>query len=415
MNNGVPPIGLFRRLADTLSEPLASVPASLSGVLTPMVSHTALVMLTADASGGRVQGFGDPQFTRDLQGLDLDALRRAATGVETVQRAPIRVGGTMWPTLQAIARNGALLILARPGACPSDGAVLDLWTIVSTLVQERADSATPDYLWQARAASGARLTAVSELEDEFRTLLERLLVTLRSRRLSDAEAREIAIARASAAIANLNRITNAARELTEVPVATAFARLKSDLSTILEQREIQVQFVDPPADGRPLPDEVARGARAVVLRCVLSLIVTPEIRRVLVQWDCDGTNLLAYVRTDGPGRKEDAAPLDATLERRVQALGARMSVDTTPGWATDISVVFPLDPPRTNRANAAVAELRPREVQVVDFLLAGYRNRAIAEALGISENTVKFHVSRILSTLGAASRSEAIAMLLVEN
>ena len=40
-------------------------------------------------------------------------------------------------------------------------------------------------------------------------------------------------------------------------------------------------------------------------------------------------------------------------------------------------------------------------------LARGRRNRQIAEDLGISPNTVKFHVANVLAKLGVASRGEA--------
>jgi DNA-binding CsgD family transcriptional regulator len=47
---------------------------------------------------------------------------------------------------------------------------------------------------------------------------------------------------------------------------------------------------------------------------------------------------------------------------------------------------------------------------VLGQLVRGRRNRQIAAALGISENTVKFHVANVLAKLGAASRGEAAAI-----
>jgi NarL family two-component system response regulator LiaR len=52
-------------------------------------------------------------------------------------------------------------------------------------------------------------------------------------------------------------------------------------------------------------------------------------------------------------------------------------------------------------------ELTPREVEVLRHLAQGMSNREIAEALTISEKTVKTHVSNILSKLHLADRTQA--------
>ncbi len=54
--------------------------------------------------------------------------------------------------------------------------------------------------------------------------------------------------------------------------------------------------------------------------------------------------------------------------------------------------------------------LTPREIQVLNQLANGLTNKAIAIALTISEHTVKFHISAILSKLSASSRTEAVAI-----
>jgi DNA-binding NarL/FixJ family response regulator len=53
--------------------------------------------------------------------------------------------------------------------------------------------------------------------------------------------------------------------------------------------------------------------------------------------------------------------------------------------------------------------LTSRESEVLALMADGAGNREIAERLGISEHTVKFHVSAILNKLGAATRTEAVA------
>ena len=53
--------------------------------------------------------------------------------------------------------------------------------------------------------------------------------------------------------------------------------------------------------------------------------------------------------------------------------------------------------------------LSPREMQVLEELLAGRSNQEIAERLGVSRNTVKTHVARLLDKLGAKRRGDAVA------
>lgn len=62
------------------------------------------------------------------------------------------------------------------------------------------------------------------------------------------------------------------------------------------------------------------------------------------------------------------------------------------------------------RAIELLEPLTPRELQVLERLAAGRGNRLIASDLGISEHTAKFHVSRVLGKLAAATRAEAVAI-----
>ena len=53
-------------------------------------------------------------------------------------------------------------------------------------------------------------------------------------------------------------------------------------------------------------------------------------------------------------------------------------------------------------------QLTDRELQVLQLVAAGNRNRQIAETLKVSVKTVEFHLSNILGKLGAQSRTEAV-------
>lgn len=56
------------------------------------------------------------------------------------------------------------------------------------------------------------------------------------------------------------------------------------------------------------------------------------------------------------------------------------------------------------------ADLTPREREVLELLAAGLSNADIAERLVVSVAGVKYHVSSILSKLGAANRTEAVTL-----
>jgi two-component system, NarL family, response regulator YdfI len=55
-------------------------------------------------------------------------------------------------------------------------------------------------------------------------------------------------------------------------------------------------------------------------------------------------------------------------------------------------------------------EMTSRETEVLRMLAEGLVNKDIAVRLGISEHTVKFHISSILDKLGASTRTEAVTL-----
>lgn len=64
--------------------------------------------------------------------------------------------------------------------------------------------------------------------------------------------------------------------------------------------------------------------------------------------------------------------------------------------------------PRPDSEDELLTELTARELQVLRLLAEGLSNRDIAERLGISEHTIKFHIASILGKLQASSRTEAV-------
>ena len=56
-------------------------------------------------------------------------------------------------------------------------------------------------------------------------------------------------------------------------------------------------------------------------------------------------------------------------------------------------------------------DLTNREREVIEHLVKGAKNKAIANSLNISIKTVEFHISNILKKLGMNSRAEVIVWL----
>lgn len=74
-------------------------------------------------------------------------------------------------------------------------------------------------------------------------------------------------------------------------------------------------------------------------------------------------------------------------------------------------MVFPYMDVRAMNSNP-LTTLTRRELEVLSDLASGRTNKQIARDLGVSLNTVKFHVRNLFQKLGVNSRSQAIALYL---
>jgi two-component system, NarL family, nitrate/nitrite response regulator NarL len=81
----------------------------------------------------------------------------------------------------------------------------------------------------------------------------------------------------------------------------------------------------------------------------------------------------------------------------------------------DDAVAYALEPAMTVGGVDAQAEdeaddpLSPREREVLQLIAQGRTNREIAEALFVTEHTVKYHVTSLFTRLNVTNRAEAVA------
>lgn len=405
------PDDLLDGLRDVLVGRLSDIGRRFSALLADIVPHTALVIFTRECTGRPRKVAGDPEIVDHVTISELDSLRAGLDYVQTF-RGQATIAGRSREVYAILDRTDTLLVIVPSGApsrTPAWGSVRSLFGIVATGIQLQVQGASPAYLAESRAASAERARTIVELTEVHATTLETLLSTLRSDDLDDARARTTARETASSALIRLRTAVDTHREFAEESVVTAFARLRGELRGLLRHRDLELDLIEPPVAGRAVPGEVAHAARAVVRGAVLALSAQPDVTRIRVAWMCSDSSLTVDVRDDGQGIA-DTGDLDRQLRPRVETLSGTVEIESTDGWGSRVLTVLPLHVPTALPTHHALSDLAPREVEVLGHLVAGRRNRAIAERLGVSESTVKFHVAGVLRKLDVATRAEAAAL-----
>ncbi len=148
------------------------------------------------------------------------------------------------------------------------------------------------------------------------------------------------------------------------------------------------------------------GGGAVATEAILA--ADPGVHVVALTVSDDDADLLAAVAAGAVGYllKEVSIEEVASAVRAAAAgqslLSPAMTAKLVGGYARMArSGAAALDRP------APLAALSERELDALRGLVRGGSNKAIAEQLGIAENTVKNHVRAVLEKLGVASRTEA--------
>ena len=166
---------------------------------------------------------------------------------------------------------------------------------------------------------------------------------------------------------------------------------------IVEQFGSQTWFDDPELGGELLPD-------AVVWDVGWELPpVTPELLP-------SSLPILALAADAELAGELWAAGLRVILRREADSeqLAAALSAAMQGLVVLDPTFVSHFSPTLAAIDADTQYTLTPRELEVLHLLAEGQTNKAIAQALGVSTHTVKFHVTSLLGKLNAQSRTEAV-------
>jgi DNA-binding NarL/FixJ family response regulator len=116
----------------------------------------------------------------------------------------------------------------------------------------------------------------------------------------------------------------------------------------------------------------------------------------------------AGILPDLPLRAWGIISIDSSIEELqagIQALSEGLLVGTPGLLEPNLGRLVALDETESVSESAPLTE---REGQVLQLLARGLANKQIALELGISEHTVKFHISSIYTKLGVTNRTEAV-------
>jgi two-component system, NarL family, nitrate/nitrite response regulator NarL len=169
----------------------------------------------------------------------------------------------------------------------------------------------------------------------------------------------------SSLLAQLGSIHVVDRDAAEVALWDAGVDSEKTLTRLGELRDLPMPAVAVVGDHAHVAPALAAGARGVVLRDQ----VGPGIHAAL-----------AAVRSG-------LTVMDAALAE----------------------ALVPVQPAKVANTNGkGRGDLTEREKQVVQLLSEGLSNKLIADRLGISDHTAKFHVNGVMMKLGASTRTEAV-------
>ncbi|MFI1434416.1 helix-turn-helix transcriptional regulator [Streptomyces lydicus] len=400
---------------EVIRQPLGEILPRLSAVLAELVPHRAAAELSTHCVHSPFKTYGDPEIIDRLSTADMAPLLASGVPGRPWQGTLPLAGGerpVLVVTSDATPRRAVLLLVREADAPPVDepanALVQALWDVVTSHFDRLASEAMPGALARSRTAAGTRARVIAELGEAYSASLTALLGVLRSRTLGDAAARATATDLAVSALVELRAEAERDQEIAEEPAGQAFSRLADSLRPLVRYSPVRLELGAPDST-RTVAADVAHTARVIVRAVLLKVLEQETVTRVHVGWQLTDDELRATLRDDGPGTLTHDVLAPGRVTERLDVLDGRLDVDAVPGWGTTIAATIPLRVSQDPAPDPLIA-LGERELEVLARLALGHRNRAIAQELHISESTVKFHVAKILTKLGVASRGEAAAL-----
>ncbi len=228
----------------------------------------------------------------------------------------------------------------------------------------------------------------------------------------------ITVGTRTAPASNLARIPMPGAARRVIGIVAAYPSLRAGLGTLIQQ--------DPGFMASAIsPDTILAWSQMPATSTMADMDVllidprdlAPEILNVIVQlaqgedipllWLGHHGRLPDAARANVPGGMISPHADGDTLIAAIRATSVGLRI-IDPELETELGP--PAGSALTAPVSGTVQPLSPREHEVLELVASGLPNKAIARTLGISDHTVKFHVSSVLTKLDAGSRTEAVTI-----
>jgi DNA-binding NarL/FixJ family response regulator len=439
LNLAAPPAAAVRRhpageeleaaaLADLVCAPRSELAGRAQAALRPLVPHDALVLVTPGSPASSVQVAASTNLSERLAGAEwwrLCGKTQLAHGEACPLDLPDVVGGLRIGGWVASA-EGCDVALIIGSTAPltvtprQERAAMQVALLVAARLRSLDVDPAPGTLGFVRAVSAERERIRVDLSSRHTATLSTLLHTLRAATaasgLRNAPAGVAqAIDLASEALMELRASADHELAATQVALQDVYTEVATEARGLAQSAALRlVADLDDPEEAR-IDSSIAQAGRLVTRAAVLNAIRRDEATKLRVHWRLTKDVLTVTIADDGAAADAgaDLAAEAADIQRIVAPLRGRSAVDFAKHWGTTLTCELPRHeaaaPPDTPAVRRLV-ELGEREREVLELVVAGLRNREIAERLFIADRTVKFHVSNILQKLEVRSRTEAIAL-----
>jgi DNA-binding CsgD family transcriptional regulator len=419
---------LMNALAELATSTTEELADRARAAIAPGLSHQALVIVAPGAESLPVRIAAPEELRRRLAAIDWSSL--LAGKIATDDRAarvavPDAIAG-LRPVAWVAASHGRGIALIMGSQHHMEIGPDQDWIarLVATLVaaHEHGLARTPSAktLAFSHAISQERDRVRWELVSRHAATLTALLKTLRVAAQNGSRATPpgvaMAIDLASQALLEVNASDKRHDTSLTQTLSSAFAETEGELRTIVRAEELRLITGLEDADELVVPRAIARAAGIVSRVGVLNGTAHPGADKLRIHWRVSDESLIVAIADNGDGFEQDDPRLRAELhqlDHRIASLGGEVQLDSALRWGTTMTCTLPLRSlsvvPETPAAGR-IADLRPREREVLELMVGGMRNREIAERLFITIRTVKFHVSNILRKLDVQSRTEVIIL-----